>query len=122
MSDRAISEEAMLASLQDIRLPDTAAGGALAEVAAVLGLAALAGLALAALLTLLSRRRAVPRATGSEDMDRLAALPVPERRTALLHLLRARAPERYESLRGDLYAPGGGPDVEVLEAEVRRLA
>ena len=61
MNEGALSRDAMLASLQDIRLPADAAGGQLAEIAVSIGLAALlAGLSLA-LLRLFSRHRSEPR-------------------------------------------------------------
>ncbi|WP_299964113.1 hypothetical protein [uncultured Roseobacter sp.] len=122
MTDRAISEAAMLASLRDIRLPEIAAGGTLAEVAAVIGLASVAALLLVGVIRLLSREKQ-PQATGSETgLAALAHLTGAERRVALLHLLRARAPERFAAIKGEIYTPGGGIDLETLEHEVRRCA
>ena len=123
MSDRALSEAAMLTSLRDIRLPVEAAGGMVADVAAALGLAGLAALIVAGLLRLLAQRR--PRTTQTSLQDRLAALealPEDARRVALLHLLRAQDPARYAAIKGTLYQPGGGADLATLEAEVARLA
>ena len=123
MSDRALSEAAMLTSLRDIRLPVEAAGGMAADIAAALGLAGLAALIVAGLLRLLAQRR--PRTTQTSLQDRLAALealPEDARRVAMLHLLRAQDPARYAAIKGTLYQPGGGADLATLEAEVARLA
>ncbi|MFK7751795.1 MAG: hypothetical protein AB8B51_04530 [Sedimentitalea sp.] len=123
MSDRAMSEEAMLLSLRDIRLPPDAAGGLFADLAVTVGLAALCALAAVAILSLLSVRRTPPPARDlASQLDALADHPEPQRRLALLHLLRDHAPERYANLKGALYQPGGGIDTDMLEAEVARLA
>lgn len=122
MTDRAISKEAMLTSLRDIRLPAEAPGGAAADLAVATGLACLLALALAAILRALSREPG--KKTGATLQDHLAALegkPEAERRLALLHLLRAHAPERHAALKGALYKPSGGVDAATLEAEVARL-
>lgn len=122
MTDRAMSETAMLASLRDIDLPAVAAGGVIADLAVTVGLAGLAALVVAGLLRLVSFRRH----PGSPDDLRgqlagLAQRPPEDRRVALLHLLRAHAPERYAAVKGRLYEPGGGVDIDTLEAEVARL-
>lgn len=117
-----MSEQAMLDSLRDIHLPEGAAGGALAEVAAVVALAALAALAIAGVLRLLSvrQRRQVP--TGlADELAALSGNAVPDRRSALLHMLRTHAPDRYAALRHQLYRPDSGLETAVLEAEVSRL-
>lgn len=122
MSDRALSEEAMLASLRDIHLPALAPGGSLAELSVAVGLAALAALVLAAGLRALTVRR--PRPASSSLQDRIVALqtlPEDARRIALMHLIREHAPERYAELRGTLYAPDGGLPLARLESEVARL-
>lgn len=122
MTDRALSEAAMLQSLRDIRLPTEAAGGMAADLAATIGLAGCVALVLAVALRGLSlqRRSAVPETLAMQRAS-LAALPEAERRVAFLHLLRAQAPERFEALRGALYRAEGGVDIETLEAEVNRL-
>lgn len=123
MSDRALSETAMLTSLRDIRLPVDAAGGLPADVAVTVGLAALAALIIAGTLRVLSQRKKPARPVSLQTrLTGLSQMPDGERRIALLHLLRAHAPDRYAALRGDLYVPGGGIDLGALEAEVRRLA
>ncbi|MFK7880714.1 hypothetical protein [Roseobacter sp.] len=122
MTDRAMSEEAMLTSLRDIHLPAEAAGGFIADVAVAVGMASLLALALAGILRALSlQRKSAAKVTLSDRIAALAQLPEREKRVALLHLLRARAPERYSALRGPIYQPGGGIDVATLEAEVNRL-
>lgn len=122
MSERALSEAAMLTSLRDIHLPATAPGGSLAELCVAVGLAALSALLVAAALRALSLRRTRPAEPSLRArVAALESLPEAARRTALLHLLRAHAPERYATLREGLYAPGGGVALATLEAEVARL-
>jgi hypothetical protein len=121
MTDRAMSESAMLASLRDITLPDLTTAAIAADVAVTVGLAALAALLVAGLLRLVSLRRRPARLNGIEQtLARLRAEPEGARRVALLHMLRAQAPERYAELRGALYRPDGGIDTDALEAEVAR--
>ncbi|WP_299672006.1 hypothetical protein [uncultured Roseobacter sp.] len=120
MTDRALSEEAMLASLRDIHLPAEAAGGIAADVAAVIGLGCLGALFFAGLIRLLSLR--VRKPAPADPLVAVQDLPEAERRVALLHVLREAAPERYAAIRGAIYAPGGGVDLATLEAEVRAHA
>lgn len=119
--DRAMSVEALLGGLQDIRLPVSAPGGTLAEVLAALALACLGALLVSGLLRLVSRRRV--RATVpslASELQLLATRTEAERRVALLHLLKRHAPERFAALRGALYRPGSDLDTSQLEAELRR--
>ncbi len=122
MSDRAMSEAAMLASLRDIQLPVEAAGGLIADVAATIAASGVLALLIATVFRALSFKTA-PVTTDPLAARRaaLAGLPEDDRRLALLHLLRAHAPERYADLRKSLYQPSGGIDISVLEAEVNRL-
>lgn len=123
MSDGALSEAAMRASLIDIRLPAEAAGGIWADLAIAIGLAGLLAVVVAALFRLAGQRRPAPTAPNvQERLADIAVLPAPERRVALLHLLREQAPERYADLSPGLYRPGGGPGLDELTAEVARLA
>lgn len=123
MSDRAMSEEAMVTSLRDIHLPAEAAGGLIADVSVAVGLASLVALLIAATLRFLSLKRPRQAQSGlQQQVAGLADLPEAARRVALLHLLRARHPTRYSEIRGALYEPGGGVDTATLEAEVNRLA
>ncbi|ETX14238.1 hypothetical protein OCH239_03985 [Roseivivax halodurans JCM 10272] len=115
MAERALSEEAVVAGLQDIRLPEDAPGGVIAEMLAGAGL----GLSLALLVGLALRTFAPVRGPAAE------AAPVSgetARRRALLLELRERRPEVYARLRRDLYRPGGLPDVAALETELARDA
>ena len=119
MSEKALSEATMLASLQDIHLPAEAAGGTLAEYAAVFGIAALASTGCVAVLRFLSVRTAANKPSESPDIS--AERPdwsADRRRVALLHRLRDQDPKRYAELRGGLYQPGAGPDLETLQDEV----
>lgn len=120
MTDRALSETAMLAGLRDIRLPVEAAGGSLAELAAAIALAAGAALIVLQLLRLFSqRRRAAPMWPDRQAM--LSGLADDARRMALLHLLKDRAPDRFAELKNRLYAPENPLELEELETEVARL-
>ncbi|WP_195822215.1 hypothetical protein [Roseobacter sp. MH60115] len=120
MTDRALSEEAMLASLRDIHLPAETAGGLAADIAVVIGLASLVALMLVGLARLLSLKvRAAP---VERPLAGLQDLPEADRRVVLLHVLREAAPERYAAIRGAIYEPGGGVDLATLEAEVRARA
>lgn len=113
----------MRASLIDIRLPADAAGGVWAELAVAFGLAAFLAAGVAAVLRLVGQKRATVTApTVQEKLAEIALLPAPERRVALLHLLRHEAPERYAQLAPALYRPEGGPDLHDLTAEVARFA
>jgi len=118
----AMSREAMLASLGDIRLPVDAAGGVIADLAAVGGLAALAALIAVGLLRGAGSKRAfIRRPTPAERRAALQALQGEERRVAMLHLLKELAPHRYAAFGGRLYLPDGVP-LNEIESEVSRLA
>jgi len=122
MSDGAMSEAAMLTSLRDIHLPVEAAGGSVADMAAVVAMAGLAALLIAALLRAVSLRR--PKRAGTDMEARLSALeglPDDARRVALLHLLKEVRPARYAELRAGLYRAAGGVETATLEAEVAGL-
>ncbi|MHA6264431.1 hypothetical protein ACXYMO_14600 [Arenibacterium sp. CAU 1754] len=122
MADRALTEDAVLAGLQDIRLPADAAGGALAEGLAAVGL----GICLAVLLGLILRQTAFSRTRPARSAAAGGPSPddIPQsqdaRRMALLRELKQRRPSAYDRLRARIYQPGGLPDIATLEAEVRR--
>lgn len=122
MTESAMSETAMLAGLRDIRLPAEAVGGWPADLAAAMALAGAAALLVgwAVRLFSLAQAKARPRDLRDEISD-LAALPDVDRRIALLHLLKTRAPDRFAALQEGLYRPEGGPDTARLQAEVERL-
>ena len=110
MADRALTEDAMLAGLHDIRLPAEAPGGTVAEVLVAIGIGILLAVAAAALYALLSQARgSVVRPPVAEDIPDAGA----ESR-ALLRQLKRERPERYADIARDLYRPGGMPVVEAL--------
>lgn len=117
MTDRAITKEALLSGLRDIRLPEPGPMDMLGNVTATVALASIAALLIVGAWRLLSSPRL---REGSQRAPDLAHLPEPERRVALLHMLKARAPERYAALRSQLYRPDGDLDLATLEAEVAR--
>ncbi len=120
MADRALTREAMLNGLHDIRLPAEAAGGLAAELLATIGLAlAIALLIGIALRTVTRPRQARPEPGAADRLAALQGLPTDERQIALLHLLKAERPDAFRHLSGRLYAPGGMPDADTLETEVR---
>jgi hypothetical protein len=116
MADRALTEEALFAGLRDIRLPDQAAGGVLAEVLAALAL----GLVVAVVLGLVLRMLTLARPVAATAATDVSTLPEEEQTLALLRILKANAPERYAALRGRIYQAGGLPDLAELRQEVAR--
>lgn len=121
MSGEAISEEVLQASLRDIRLPAEAPGGFAAELFAALALACLAALLVGGLLRAASRQRPAGSASGLRDqIARAGGLDDPQRRLALLHLLKTHAPDRFAALQDRLYRPGGSLDTATLQAELER--
>lgn len=122
MTDRALTKEAVLSGLQDIRLPPEASGGLVSEVLAVIGLALILAVLISLGARLVTRSPpGRPRKPGLRDRAAaLSDLPGEERRVALLHLLKATRPDAFRALAADLYAPGGLPDLAELEAEVGR--
>lgn len=120
MTDRALSETAMLAGLRDIRLPVDAAGGGLGDLAAAMALAAGAALIVLQILRLFSLRRSAA-LTGPDRLAGLDDLPEDARRVALLHFLKDRAPDRFAPLKSRLYSRENPLDLPELEAEVARL-
>ncbi|WP_120634942.1 hypothetical protein [Ruegeria sp. EL01] len=121
MSETALSEATMLASLRDIRLPPDAAGGVLAELALAAGMAALAAMCVVAVLRLLSVERQLDQTIESGDAHpEMSEWTEARRRIALLHKLRQQDAECYAALKGDLYRPDGGPKLNQLEEEVAR--
>lgn len=121
MSERGLSEEAMLSSLRDIRLPAEAAGGIVADMLVGIGLAGLAVLLVVGVLRVFSTRRTMPRPpTLAQQLSELDGASAADRRVGLLHLLRAHAPDRYRDVAQRLYHPDA-VDLPTLEAEVSRL-
>jgi len=119
--EQSFSEETMLASLRDIRLPDTAAGGVFADILVSIGMAALAAmLCIGGLRVFFRPRRRSSGVTLGQLVQDAIALPESDRRVALLHILKQHAPEQHKALSGALYAPGK-LDLTQLEAEVAQL-
>lgn len=118
----ALNEAAMLAALHDIRLPEAAAGGASADLAAAAALGAALALVAAGLVRLLARRRRrTARApTLSARLDALRGQDAAARRVALLHLLRDHLPEKYTDVKPTLYRRDTDLDLDALEAALRR--
>ncbi|WP_341232955.1 hypothetical protein [uncultured Sulfitobacter sp.] len=121
MTDQAMSEAAMLISLRDITLPVDAAGGLGADIAATVGLAGILALIIAGMFRLFSMRRPAAASPLRGQLFAIREMPDDARRIALLHLLRQAQPERYAVIKCALYQPGGGVDIDTLEAEVARL-
>ncbi|KMK65188.1 hypothetical protein [Puniceibacterium sp. IMCC21224] len=119
MADRALTEEAVRSGLRDIRLPMEAAGGLAADLLAALAIGLLCAvfLGLLARFVTLSRPKA-SRTSLKREVTSLEVLPDDAQRIALLHLLKARAPERYRALVGEIYRPGGMPELVALRAQV----
>ncbi|MBE0452373.1 hypothetical protein [Roseovarius autotrophicus] len=118
---RATHESAMLAALQDIRLPEVAEGGAPADLAAAVALGAVLALGAAGLVRLLLRRRRARRApTLSDRLDALGGQEAAVRRVGLLHLARDHLPAHYTAVKPDLYRRDTDLDLDALEATLRR--
>ena len=121
MNGQALSETALQAALHDIRLPAQAPGGAVAELFAVIALAAFLALVIgSALRPFLTLRQSKPDL--SRQLDALEALPEAEQRRSLLVLLKQHDPAYVESLRARLYRPETAPDTAELRAALARHA
>ncbi len=121
MTERALTREAMLNGLHDIRLPADAPGGLAAELLALIGLALIVAIVLGLILRGVTLPQKAPRQASPQDrLAALAKLPESERQIALLHLLKSERPEVFRRLSAQLYTPGGAPDIPTLEAEVAR--
>lgn len=117
MAYRALTEEAVLAGLQDIRLPPEAPGGLTAELFVAIGIGLLLATAFGLLSRLMTRAR---RSEWQAAAGPLARMPVDARRLELLRRLKQMRPDTYAALAARLYAPGGLPDIAMLEAEIGR--
>ena len=121
MADRALTREAMLNGLHDIRLPAEAPGGLIAELLAIVGVALIAAIVIGLIMRSVTLPRKKPQEVSPQDrLTALAGLPERERQIALLHLLKSERPDAYRNLSAQLYAPGGTPDVATLQAEAAR--
>lgn len=115
MAERALTEEAMLAGLHDIRLPADAPGGVVAEILAAGGLGILAALVLAAAVVALTRLKPVNSARTDTNPVDTESGDDNARRLRLLHQLKTERPEAFAQLSSDLYRKGGLPEIAVLE-------
>ena len=116
MAEQGISHDALLAGLHDIRLPEHAAGGVLAEVMVALALGLAAALLVSLIAPLFAQRKVVAVAPAlDERVAVLRDLPEEARALALLHLLREVTPEVRQQERRALYTPGGMPEAAMLE-------
>ncbi len=119
MADRALTQKEMLGALQDIRLPEAAPGGLIAECFAAIGIGLLAALALSFIVQLFTQARQADK-TPLTVGDRIKALEgrtEEDRILALLHLAKAHKPALAAALMGDLYRRGATlPAAEELEA------
>ncbi len=122
MADRALTKDAVLAGLQDIRLPTDAAGGLLAELLVASGLGLLLALGIGLMLRSITRSLpTIGRAPSlSEQVEALSTLPETERQLALLHLLKANHPSAFAALADRLYRAGALPGCPTLEEELLR--
>lgn len=118
MTEGVLTHSDVVAGLHDIRLPVDAAGGLTADVLAAIGLGLLAAYLLSFLIPLLSTSRHAPVKSLRERVAELADLPENSRTLALLHLLKEIAPERAAKLAEGIYAQGGMPSVDMLEAAI----
>lgn len=119
MTDTALSEEAMLASLRGLSLPAEAAGGTVADIAVAIGLAALMALVVVGFLRLITVKREDVK-DAQTHLSALSDLPEDSQRIALLHMLKTAAPDRFAKMAADMYRPQHKVDLETLRAEVAR--
>ena len=123
MTDRAISQEALLQGLRDIHLPPEIAGGGIAQVLAAVAIGAGLALLIGGVLRLFSMRLVTAKpATVAERIVAARDLPSDAQKIALLHLLKDVSPERYQALTQGLYQPNGTPDAHQIEKELRQNA
>lgn len=114
MAESTIPDE-MLAGLRDIRLPDIAPGGLIAEIAVAVGFGLLVGCVFSFLLPLISRNTRETAISLRDQLSLISTLPEPERSIALLHLIRQMNPEAAASLKDRLYRRDGFPGSGELE-------
>jgi hypothetical protein len=115
MAERALTEDAMLASLHDIRLPSDAPGGLLAEGLAAGGLGLLLALGVAGLVVLLTRLNPAAIVKTDTNSGESGAVGDDARRRRLLRQLKDAQPKRFAALAPDLYRKGGLPEIDALE-------
>ncbi|MDK3075313.1 hypothetical protein QO034_19725 [Sedimentitalea sp. JM2-8] len=124
MVDGAVTHDDLIAGLHGLRLPETAAGGTVADVVVAVALGLILALVVAALLSpVLARETRPDRVPDLEDRLRdLRDLPDEDRAVRLLHLLAALDPDSAAELRGRIYRAGAFPESAELEDRLRRHA
>lgn len=112
----------MLAGLQDIRLPEIAPGGLIAELAAAVGVGLLIACAFSFLIPILTRK-ATPNSAPSlsEQLDVARQLPEAERSVSLLHMLREQDKDTADALQDRLYGQEDFPSSRELEQLLRQI-
>lgn len=118
MAEDDFSKETMLEGLHDIRLPASAPGGLIAEMAVMIGVAMVCALLVSFLLPVVFRRVKPPVAepTIADKIAAAAELPETERAIALLQLIRTQKPEAMPVTSAQLYTAYAFPSVAQLEA------
>ena len=111
----------MLAGLRDIRLPEIAQGGTVAEIAAAVGLGLLIGCVLSFLIPLISRSTRGNKSDAQDRLSDILKLSEPARSVALLHLIRRRNPKATEGLRDRLYRRDAFPTAHELEQLAQQI-
>ncbi|MEP2028254.1 MAG: hypothetical protein ABJI96_06055 [Paracoccaceae bacterium] len=120
MAEPNIPDE-MLAGLRDIRLPDVAPGGLIAEIAVAVGFGLLVACAISFLLPLISRKTRETANSLRDQLSHISTFPEPQRNVALLHLIRRMSPEAAASLKDRLYRRDGFPASGELEQLALKL-
>ncbi len=123
MSDGRLSEAELHMALNPLTAPSGGAGGWIADVCAVLGLALLAALLITFIFERIAGRREVVGAQEPDLVDtfeRLRGAPDDTRRLELFRMLRARAPEAAAELRPALFDPSKAFDASRVEALIRQ--
>ncbi len=117
MSEGRITEAELLSGLHPLRLPETGAGGWIADLFAAIGLALLLGLLVLLALRLVSTRRRYPAAKVPLS-DRIAAakeMPDDDARLALYRLMQERSPASVKRFQSALFDPNEPFDFDMAE-------
>lgn len=121
MADPTLPNE-LLAGLQDIRLPESAPGGLIAELAAAVGVGLLISSVLSFLIPILTRKETQNRAPSlDEKLDAARQLPEAERSVSLLHMLREQDKDAVDALQKRLYGQAEFPSSQELEQQLRQI-
>lgn len=112
MAEGITTVDAMLSGLHDIRLPEAAPGGLIAEIMVAVGFGLLSAYLLSVVLGYFVRRPAKGTGSLADQVAALANLPEDDRAVALLHLIQIYAPS---ALSAGIYARDGIPPITELE-------